>query len=108
MAGKRKQYSSKFKKEVAAELLKEQKTISELASEFGVHRNQILNWSSLQASNSQEYCKKGKSVGAITKMAVHWIISYTKLLSKQLLSSYPNSDLDRTVSTQTQFDQLRN
>jgi putative transposase len=44
MAGKRKQYSSKFEKQVAVESLKEQKTISELASEYGVHPNQISNW----------------------------------------------------------------
>ena len=44
MAGKRKQYSSKFKKQVAVESLKEQKTISEPASEYGVHPNQISNW----------------------------------------------------------------
>ena len=44
MTGKRKRYSSKFKKHVALESIKEVKTLSELSSEYGVHPNQISNW----------------------------------------------------------------
>jgi transposase-like protein len=44
MAKNRKQYSAQFKFQVALEAAKEQKTISQLASEQGVHPNQISQW----------------------------------------------------------------
>lgn len=42
--GLRKQFSSEFKAKVALEALKGQKTVAELASEFGVHATQITAW----------------------------------------------------------------
>mgnify|MGYP006291536243 CR=1 FL=1 len=44
MQSKRKRYSARFKSKVALEALKEQKTMSELSSEYGVHSNQISLW----------------------------------------------------------------
>ncbi|GKT10765.1 transposase [Desulforhabdus sp. TSK] len=44
MSARRKQYSSAFKARVVLEAIKGQRTISELASEYGVHPNQITNW----------------------------------------------------------------
>lgn len=44
MNGKRKQYSGQFKFKVALEAAKGTKTISELASETGVHPTQIGQW----------------------------------------------------------------
>jgi transposase-like protein len=44
MAQKRKQYSGQFKFKVALEAAKGTKTISELASETGVHPTQIGKW----------------------------------------------------------------
>lgn len=40
----RKKYSSEFKSKVALEALKGQRTLSELASEYEVHPNQISQW----------------------------------------------------------------
>ena len=40
----RKKYGADFKAKVALEALKEQRTISEIASEFGVHPNQVGQW----------------------------------------------------------------
>jgi transposase len=44
MAGIRRKHSAAFKAKVAFEAVKEQKTIAELAHEFGVHPNQISKW----------------------------------------------------------------
>ena len=44
MSKKRRQYSAKYKFQVALEALKGQKTINELASEHNIHPNQIRNW----------------------------------------------------------------
>lgn len=44
MAGIRKQFGKEFKAKVALEALKEQKTMAELSSEFGVHQSQIAAW----------------------------------------------------------------
>ncbi len=44
MESKRKRYKSDFKAKVALEALKEQKTINELSSYYGLHANQITNW----------------------------------------------------------------
>lgn len=41
MKAKRKRHSAKFKSTVALEALKEQKTMSEISSEYGIHSNQI-------------------------------------------------------------------
>ena len=40
----RKQYSAAFKAKVVRELLKEEKTLAQLASEYEVHPTQLKNW----------------------------------------------------------------
>ena len=42
--GIRKNYSASFKAKVALEAVKQEKTISQLSSEYGVHTNQINQW----------------------------------------------------------------
>ncbi len=44
MEKKRKNYSASFKAKVALEMLKKEKTLSQLSSEQGVHANQINQW----------------------------------------------------------------
>ncbi len=41
---KRKRYSTEFKTKVAIEVIKGQKTVNEIASEYGVHVSQINGW----------------------------------------------------------------
>ncbi len=41
---KRKQHSAQFKSRVALEALKGQKTVNQLAAEYGVHPTQISHW----------------------------------------------------------------
>ena len=40
----RKKYSKELKTQIALDAIKVQKTIAELASEYGVHANQISIW----------------------------------------------------------------
>lgn len=40
----RKKYSAQFKSKVVQEILKEEKSMSELASEYGVHITQLRKW----------------------------------------------------------------
>jgi putative transposase len=44
MTEKRRQYTAKFKFQVALEAVKEQKTISEIASQHEVHPTQVKQW----------------------------------------------------------------
>jgi|SRR5579863_1770507 len=44
MGTMRKRHSSEFKAKVAVEALKGQKTLNELATEFGIHPVQIAQW----------------------------------------------------------------
>ena len=41
---KRKRYTKDFKAKVALEAIKGQKTVNEIASEFGVHTSQVNDW----------------------------------------------------------------
>ena len=41
---KRKRYSAEFKAKVAMETLREEETLSQLSSRYGVHPNQIAKW----------------------------------------------------------------
>jgi len=42
--GRKRQYSPKFKVEVALEAIKGDKTISQIASEYGIHPQQVRAW----------------------------------------------------------------
>lgn len=44
MSTQRKHYPPEFKARIALEALKEQKTLNQLGSEYGVHPNQISQW----------------------------------------------------------------
>nr|WP_301538538.1 transposase [Akkermansia muciniphila] len=40
----RKRYTSEFKSQIVLEILKEEKTLSEIASDHGIHVNQLRQW----------------------------------------------------------------
>ena len=40
----RKRYQSRFKAQVALEAVKNQRTLAEIASEYGIHPNQVSRW----------------------------------------------------------------
>jgi transposase-like protein len=41
---KKKQYTAEFKAQVVKEILKEEKTVSQLSSEYGIHSSQLYKW----------------------------------------------------------------
>ena len=41
---RRKQYTSQFKAQVAIEAIKNQQTVAQIASEYGVHPTQVNQW----------------------------------------------------------------
>lgn len=47
----KKQYSPTFKAQVVIELLKEDKTITEIAAEYGVHPTQLHRWKETAVKN---------------------------------------------------------
>jgi len=58
----RKQYSATFKAEAVKELLKEEKTISQLAAEIGVHPTQLKEWRKIALQGLPElFSRDGKA-----------------------------------------------
>ena len=47
----RKRYSATFKAQVVLELLKEERSVSQISSEYGVHPNQLYQWKALALKN---------------------------------------------------------
>lgn len=60
MKGKRKSHSDKFKAKVAIEAIKGIKTLSELATEYKIHPNQISAWKKQLQMNAEEFFTHGK------------------------------------------------
>lgn len=60
----RRNFSADFKAKVAIEALREQQTLSELATKHELHANQITDWKKQLLSGSPGVFEKGK--GAVT------------------------------------------
>ena len=64
---KRRAFSDKFKAKVAIEAVKGIKTLSELATEYKVHPNQISTWKKQLLMNAEELFASGKKRKAKTE-----------------------------------------
>jgi transposase len=67
---KRRQHSPSFKAKVALEALRGEKTIAELASQYEIHPNQILQWKKILAKEAaglfdNKHTKKPKDEKAL-------------------------------------------
>jgi transposase-like protein len=67
MNGKRRAHSDKFKAKVAIEAIKGIKTLSELATEYKIHPNQISSWKKQLQMNAEELFTRGKKSKAKTE-----------------------------------------
>lgn len=70
MTKKRRQFSSEFKAKVALEAVRGERTINEIAGEYGVHPNQVSQWKSLVLENLPEVFS-GERNQAKQEAAVH-------------------------------------
>ena len=61
MASKRRTFTPSFKAKVALAAARGDKTLSELASKYGVHANQISKWKSQLVSGAAELFEDGRS-----------------------------------------------
>ena len=88
MKGKRRSHSDKFKAKIAIEAIKGIKTLSELATQYKIHPNQISAWKKQLLLNAEELFahgkkKKSKTVEELTaplyeeigrlKMDIKWL-----------------------------------
>jgi putative transposase len=71
MAGKRKQHSAAFKAQVALAALKGDRTVNELASQYGVHPTLIHAWKK-QLLAGAEKAELFEQVGRL-KMELEWL-----------------------------------
>ncbi len=67
MKGKRRAHSDKFKAKIAIEAIKGIKTLSELATEYKIHPNQISTWKKQLQLNAADLFSSGKKSKAKTE-----------------------------------------
>ena len=63
MAGKRKQHTAAFKAQVALAAVKGDRTVNELASQYGVHPTLIHGWKKQLLAGAEEVFSGGAKVG---------------------------------------------
>jgi transposase-like protein len=85
----RKQYTAEFKAQVVREVLREEKTIGQVASEYGVHPSQVIQWrDKVLAGLPELLSRKGEEKRAATKGAhekqVHELYAEIGKLTTQL------------------------
>jgi len=57
---KRRSFSEEFKAKIALEAVKELKTVNEIASEHGLHPNQVTKWKKQLIDNASSSFKDGR------------------------------------------------
>jgi putative transposase len=70
MKSKRRQFTAEFKAKVAVEAIKGQRTTNEIASQYGVHPTQIIEWKKHVLTRVSELFAKGSGRAEIDLDAV--------------------------------------
>ncbi len=60
---KKKQYSAKQKAQIVLELWKEEKSLAQIAAEYGVHPSQLYRWRDQAQAGLPELFEKGEPTG---------------------------------------------
>jgi len=64
----RKRYSGTYKAEIAQELLKEEKTLSQMASETGIHPTQLKEWKKIALNGLPElFSRNGQALNKLVQ-----------------------------------------
>jgi transposase-like protein len=61
----RKQYTSAFKAKVVQEILREEKTLAQIASEYEVHPTQLKSWKAIAVEGMQNLFEKQDSTAEL-------------------------------------------
>ncbi len=69
----RKSYSASFKAQVVLEMLKEQKSVAELASEYGVHPSILHRWRRQAVENLAQVFAEGEKLETVKTEYEHKI-----------------------------------
>lgn len=83
----RKQYRATFKADAVKELLKEEKTLNQLAAELGVHPSQLKEWKKIALRGLPELFTRQTNAGAQAKaheQQVHDLYSEIGRLTTQV------------------------
>ena len=67
MPRKRQNFSAEFKFQVALEAAKDQKTVNQLASEFGIHPNRVSEWKHALLDGAQVFASSAIQRGQISR-----------------------------------------
>jgi len=84
----RKRYTAEFKAEIVKEILKEEKTIGQIASEQGIHPNQLNRWKAIALEGLPNLFRKdgqaAEVVAAEHERQVHELYAEIGRLTTQL------------------------
>jgi transposase len=100
----RKQFSAAFKAQVVHELLKEEKSVAQLAAEYGVHPTQLGTWKALALHGLPSLFEERSEVGALkTAHEAQLTVLYAEIgrLTTQvawLKKTWPATGIEPSVS----------
>lgn len=110
MTKQRRQFSEKFKFQVAVEALKELKTINEIAGQYEVHPTQVKQWKKqLQESGTDVFSERGQKVAeaqADIEANLYEQIGRLKMELEWLKKKLPESALARCTLIEPEHPEL--
>ncbi len=97
----RKQYSATYKAEIVKEILREEKTLNQLASETGIHPTQLKEWKKRVLEKMPELFSRSDQAGRQLVVPARRLCGLGRLaFSRSRLLPLP---IDSSVSTLTTF-----